>query len=97
MDKEIYYYVWRNKSGKVYGWLATDRPSTSGLAQQVTREEFISLGGNPDSVVLHENLEDTVATLQGELELAEAKINALSGQNDFFEECLVEMAMIVYQ
>ena len=39
---------------------------------------------------------ERVATLEAENKLLTQQVEALSGQNDFLEECIVEMAGIVY-
>lgn len=40
--------------------------------------------------------EERIATLEAENKLLTQQVEALSGQNDFLEECIVEMAGIVY-
>ena len=41
-------------------------------------------------------LEDKLKTAPEDIKLLDAQSNAMSDQFDFLEDCLVEMAMIVY-
>lgn len=90
MDTTIYYYVYKNEQGHVYGWLASDKPTPAKNAVPVSKEEFIELGGNPDNVVTHKSDTDK------EIDLLKAQVQAVSNYEDFLEECIVEMAMAVY-
>ena len=79
-----------NAEGEVTSLYEGDSPGS--LAQPVSREEYISLGGVPKSKCLSE-MDILVATNA----LNDAKIQALTDRNEFLEDCIAEMAMFVYQ
>lgn len=97
-DDPVFYYVRLNKEGKAIGWKATYTPMPYTAMKMVTREEYEALGLNPDSVTIDEAYIQRLKERQNaETEkLLEAKTKALSDRNDFLEECIVEMAGLVY-
>ena len=85
---EIFYYVNRNE-GQVLGLIASDNPNLPW--EKVSKDEYESLGG--DSKKITYSLRQQIIE---KLNLDAAKIKALSDRNDFLEECIVEMAGLVY-
>lgn len=78
------YYIWKGLDGEIIANLQTPsyRPPP---AIEVTKDEFVSLGFYRE---YNESSEPTIPI--------EAQIKALSDQQDFLEECIVEMATILY-
>lgn len=68
---------------------------TNGLPVECTAEEIARQeeANEPNPVPTSE---ERIAQLEAENKTLTARINALSGQIDFQEECLVEMANIIY-
>ena len=75
-----------------------ERLTTAGF-KQVTEEEYATLRGyfaEQKDVERAPTTDERVTVLEEENALLKAQIQAQSDQMDFYEECIVEMAEIVY-
>lgn len=80
----MYFYLYYDKSGKVTGWLQTDRKQIDTVGVEVTEEEFIKSGG----------IVEPPKPVQVPFEI---QLKAVSDRQEFLEDCIAEMAQIVYQ
>lgn len=85
------YYLYKNQSGGVIGFNQSRTPLPP-PAIPVTKEEFIRLG----YYVEPETPPPTVEELQLENRLLKAQLQAQTERSDFIEDCIAEMATMVY-
>lgn len=78
------YFVWFDVNHNPIGWLVSDENYRNSSATEVTKEEFISLGGN---------IYDYVPTKKVPIE---TKLQVVTDRQDFLEDCIAEMAQIIY-
>lgn len=86
----IHYYIWKQKDGKVVGWLQSISTNVGPTAIEVTKEEFVECGGHID------NYSGDTENIAKEA-YVDAKISAIASRQDFLEDCIAEMAMKVYE
>lgn len=93
------YWVYKNSKGEVIGYNQTeyDLPSP---AIEVSLSEFQSLGFYSPPVVVEDPAppveEDPLEELQKENKLLKAQLQAQVDRSDFIEDCIAEMATVVY-
>ncbi len=95
----MHYYVWKAESGEPIGWHETKHPYHNPTAIEVTKEEYIKLGGSPKKEENQDPVtkeEEKIQTLEKENKLLKAQIQAQSDRADFIEDCIAEMAIQVY-
>lgn len=95
----MHYYVWKDEEGKVIGWYACEGEYSNPTATEVSREEYIQSGGNPETVMNQEPLEaqeNHIKNLQQANKLLRAQTQMQSEQITFLENCILEIAEVVY-
>lgn len=79
----MYFYVFYDSDRNVTGWLQSNEKYYNPAASEVSKEKYIELGG-----ILREMTIETPM---------ESKLQAQQFRIDFLEECIVELAMKLYQ
>lgn len=87
------YWVYKNSKGEVIGYNQTeyDLPSP---AIEVSLSEFQSLGFYSPPVVVEDPI--TLEQLQQENKMLKSQLQASVDRSDFIEDCIAEMATVVY-
>lgn len=96
----MHFYVWFEEVEGVetpVGWLQTDEYRYYPRAREVSEEEFVKYGGIVRELVKEPTVPERVADLEEENKMLKAQVQAASDYSDFLEECIVEMAMKVYE
>lgn len=77
-------------------YVQTERKKAEGIAFNSTPYSIGGLDGLDIVVVVEENAGTIIRELQEENSMHKAQINAQSEQMDFYEDCIAEMASVVY-
>ena len=89
----MYYYLFY-KDGIVVGYNCSKTPLNNPSYKEVTEEEYWQYAGSRPSFPA--TPEERIETLEAENDLLKQQVKAASDQNDFLEDCIAEMAGIVY-
>ena len=85
------FYIRYNKNGKPVQWLGTNGVSNWKGYTKVSKEQFIKDGG-PLSMVYYTIPDPTPDPTT----LRDKKIESLEERNEFLEDCIAEMAKVIY-
>ena len=95
----MFYYV-QDLGEEVVAWLQSDVPKNRPGFIQVTPEEFLELGGHgletPPDPPAPPVEADPLEELQKENKMLKAQLQAQVDRSDFIEDCIAEMATVVY-
>lgn len=86
-----YFYKFVN-SGTLLGLLQSTATVNYPYSVLISQKEYESLGG----VVTHHDDKSPLANLQEENQLLKAQLKAATDRSDFLEDCVAEMAGVVY-
>ncbi len=89
----MYYYLFY-KDGVVVGYNCSKTPLNNPSYKEVTEEEYLEYAGSIP--VIPTTPEERIETLESDNNLLKQQLQATSDQNDFLEDCIAEMAEIVY-
>lgn len=89
----MYYYLFY-KDGVVVGYNCSKTPLNNPSYKEVTEEEYWQHAGSRPSFPA--TPEERIETLESDNTLLKQQLKAASDQNDFLEDCIAEMAGIVY-
>lgn len=89
----MYYYLFY-KDGVVVGYNYAKTPLNNPSYKEVTEEEYLEYAGSIP--VIPDTPEERIGTLESDNALLKQQLKAASDQNEFLEDCIAEMAEIVY-
>lgn len=89
----MYYYLFY-KDGVVVGYNCSKTPLNNPSYKEVTEEEYWQYAGSRPSFPATPG--ERIGTLESDNALLKQQLKAASDQNDFLEDCIAEMAEIVY-
>lgn len=89
----MYYYLFY-KDGVVVGYNCSKTPLNNPSYKEVTEEEYWQYAGSRPSFPA--TPEERIGTLESDNNLLKQQLKAASDQNEFLEDCIAEMAGIVY-
>ena len=89
----MYYYLFY-KDGVVVGYNCSKTPLNNPSYKEVTEEEYLKHVGS--ILFIPATSEERIETLESDNALLKQQLKAASDQNDFLEDCIAEMAGIVY-
>ena len=89
----MYYYLFY-KDGVVVGYNCSKTPLNNPSYKEVTEEEYWQYAGSRPSFPVTPG--ERIGTLESDNALLKQQLKAASDQNDFLEDCIAEMAEIVY-
>lgn len=89
----MYYYLFY-KDGVIIGSNCSKTPLNNPSYKEVTKSEYLEYAGSIPFIPA--TPEERIGTLESENDLLKQQIKAASDQNDFLEDCIAEMAGIVY-
>ena len=89
----MYYYLFY-KDGVVVGYNCSKIPLNNPSYKEVTEEEYLKHVGS--ILFIPATPEERIGTLESDNDLLKQQLKAASDQNDFLEDCIAEMAEIVY-
>lgn len=89
----MYYYLFY-KDGVIIGSNCSKTPLNNPSYKEVTESEYLEYAGSIPFIPA--TPEERIGTLESENDLLKQQVKAASDQNDFLEDCISEMAGIVY-
>lgn len=89
----MYYYLFY-KDGVAVGYNCSKIPLNNPSYKEVTEEEYLKYVGS--ILFIAATSEERIGTLESDNALLKQQLKAASDQNDFLEDCIAEMAGIVY-
>lgn len=89
----MYYYLFY-KDGVVVGYNCSKTPLNNPSYKEVTESEYVEYAGSIP--VIPDTPEERIGSLESDNALLKQQLKAASDQNDFLEDCIAEMAGIVY-
>lgn len=89
------YWVYKNSKGEVIGYNQSEHDLPS-PAIEVSLREFQSLGFYSPPVVVEGPDKTGVEKLQDENKMLKSQLQAQIDRSDFIEDCIAEIATVVY-